>query len=117
MITYSLVALVLLSGAPQEYVLDSGLSEQDCNERPVTPEEVAAAVGHAVPEALLLCEPEAENLAIAQFWLPGAAEPIRWAVPVANCGAPMVTRAEASGLVGAPVERVVIERCTLDMER
>lgn len=53
-------------------------------------------------------------LAIVLILTAHGAEPIRWAVPVASCGAPLSAAAVAEE-TGLDVVRFSVERCTLDV--
>lgn len=58
---FNLIAIVFLTAASTAgdvYVIDHGLTERDCNERPVTTREIIDAVGQVPYDAILWCEPE-----------------------------------------------------------
>ena len=58
--SYSLIAFVFLFGSthPEEYVLDTQLSEHDCNEIIIPPEELSKIIKADWEEIFLVCVEE-----------------------------------------------------------
>lgn len=56
---FNLIAVVFMAatGNGDVYVLDHGLTEQDCNERSVSEREIVDVVGAVPYDVILWCEP------------------------------------------------------------